>query len=97
LNIDALRFDYFGLDPSNAGCTDDNCSLGTPVANLDNIRRVQVTLIARSGAFVPVYSEGYRNSTLYRAPDGDVLLPTQNDEFRRFPLTAFVNLRNLGL
>jgi len=84
LNIDALNFVY--LD--NAGDT---------TSDLEAIRSVQITLVARSGDVVPVLMRKHTDNTIYRNQQDDLILPAQNDNFRRIRLTATVKVRNLGL
>ena len=83
-NIDALNFAY--LDESGT-------VLATPVASLEDIRSVQITLVARTGRRDP----GYTNTTAYANQQGTEILPAQNDSFRRRHLRAQVKCRNLGL
>jgi type IV pilus assembly protein PilW len=96
MNIDALDFRYLGVDPAQAGC-DTDCLLNAPVANPDNIRSVQISLIARGGRNVPALSYQVRDNILYRNQGGDIILPRQNDMFRRIFLTTEIQTRNLGL
>ena len=84
LNIDALNFVY--LDGA-----------GDITANLDDIRSVQITLVARSGEQVRVLLRKRTDSSNYTNPLGTVILPAPNDNFRRIRLTAAVKVRNLGL
>jgi type IV pilus assembly protein PilW len=84
LNIDALNFVY--LD--NAGNT---------TSDLPSIRSVQITLVARSGDEVPALMRKRTDSTTYTNQQGTVILPAQNDNFRRIRLTTAVKVRNLGL
>lgn len=97
-NIDALNFRYLGRDTANAAC-DINCPLAPPFAadELDNIRSVQITLVARNGVNVPVLAYPFRDSRIYRNQNRDIILPAQNDGFRRFYLTTEIRCRNLGL
>ena len=97
-NIDALNFHYLGRDPSNATC-DINCPLVAPVtaANLGDIRSVQITLVARAGQNVPVFSYKVRDDRIYRNQNDDIILPAQNDQFRRLYLTTEIRCRNIGL
>jgi len=82
LNIDALNFVY--LD--NAGDT---------TSDLEAIRSVQITLVARSRD--PVLMREHVDRTVYRNQLGQPLLDAQNDNFRHIRLTATVKVRNLGL
>jgi len=83
-NIDALNFVY--LDSSSA-------VLATPVANLSNIRTVQVTIVARTSQI----DNDYTNSSEYKNKQGTTILAAQNDRYRRTLLTTHINCRNLGL
>ena len=84
LNIDALNFVY--LD--NAGDT---------TSDLEAIRSVQITLVARSGDEVPALMRKRTDRTTYTNQQGTPILLAQNDNFRRIRLTATVKVRNLGL
>jgi type IV pilus assembly protein PilW len=93
-NIDALNFVYLdGNDPPNV--------IAAPVANadLENIRSVQVTIIARSGDTVPVLARKVTDNTVYRNPQGDVVLDMSAapDQFRRRMVTTTIKCRNMGL
>jgi len=83
-NIDALDFVY--LDSASA-------VLPMPVADLSDIRAVQVTVVARTGQEVPDYSNGIE----YQNKQGTAILAAQNDGFRRIMLTTHIKCRNLGL
>ena len=67
-------------------------------ASLDQIRSVQITIVARAGQNP---RQGLPNQELdtkvYRNQQGQVILTAQNDRFRRNILTAEVRCRNLGL
>ncbi len=84
LNIDALNFVYLDND-------------GITASSLADIRSVQITLVARSGDVVPVLMRKHTDNTIYTNQQGTVILPAQNDNFRRIRLTATVKVRNLGL
>jgi type IV pilus assembly protein PilW len=84
LNIDALNFVYL-----------DNAGFVT--ADLDAIRSVQITLVARSGDQVPGFMRRQTDSRNYTNQLGVEILGAQNDNFRRIRLTAAVKVRNLGL
>lgn len=87
-NVDALNFVY--LDAQNN-------VLATPVnaANRPNIRRVEVTLVARAGeAGGAGYTGAHTDSTSYENQRGDVILAAQNDDFRRLRLTTTVQCLN---
>ena len=84
LNIDALDFVY--LD-----------SAGDTTTDLEAIRSVQITLVARSGDKVPALMRKRTDRTTYTNQQGTVILPAPNDNFRRIRLTTAVKVRNLGL
>jgi len=84
LNIDALDFVY--LD-----------SAGDTTTDLEAIRSVQISLVARSGEHVRALLRKRKDSRTYRNQQGTVILPAQNDNFRRIRLTSEVKVRNLGL
>ena len=83
-NIEVLDFVYF-----------DN--IQGPPATLAAIRSIQITLIARSGANVPVLMMKHTDNRTYNNQQGDILLADPNDNFRRIVLTADIQCRNLGL
>ncbi|BBO80106.1 hypothetical protein DSCO28_06720 [Desulfosarcina ovata subsp. sediminis] len=91
-NIDAINFVY--LD-------DDGDVLTTPVtgSDLDDIRSVQVTIIARSGDTVPVLMRKHTDNTIYSNPQGTVILDKSAapDQFRRQMVTTTIKCRNMGL
>lgn len=86
-NIDALNFVY--LDASGN-------VLATPVSNPDNIRTIQVTMVAREGTKVPVLSYKTTDNRSYQNQQGQVVLPAQNDNFRRIILTSNIYCRNMA-
>ncbi len=83
-NVDALNFVY--LD------TDQNV-LTTPVAAPENIRAVQVSIVARADQT----ARGYTDTSVYRNLQNNVILPSPNDSFRRRQLSTEIKCRNLGL
>lgn len=87
-NIDALNFVY--LDSAGN-------PLATPVADPSGIRSIQVSLVARSGEKPSKYSYGYVDGKSYQNQQGAVILPQQNDSFRRVSMTMEAKCRNLGL
>ncbi len=66
---------------------------GSVTANFNEIRSVQVTMVVRTAR----PDRGYRDSTIYVNQQGSVILPQQNDSFRRKLLTCEVKGRNLAL
>ncbi len=99
-NIDALNFVYLGVDDTDPGCI-ENCRLLNTVTAQDrgNIRAIQITVIARAGTTIPGLSMPYLDEkTYYNQPiAGDIILPRQNDGFRRVRLITEVRSRNIGL
>ena len=82
-NIDALYFVY--LDG-------DGALLATPVTTPEDIRSVQITIVARTGRGDPGYTnnktyQNFQDTTIYTAP---------GDNFRRKLLRAEIQCRNLG-
>ncbi|HIJ56515.1 MAG TPA: prepilin-type N-terminal cleavage/methylation domain-containing protein [Deltaproteobacteria bacterium] len=83
-NIDALDFVY--LDKNSA-------VLPFPIADLSDIRAVQVTVVARTEQM----DNDYTNSVEYKNKQGTTILTAQNDHFRRIMMTTHIKCRNLGL
>ena len=80
-NIEALDFVYLGAD-------------GAPTAIINDIRSVQITLIARTDRGDP----GYVNTETFQNQGGTSFAGyPKNDHFRRRHCTAQVKCRNLGL
>jgi type IV pilus assembly protein PilW len=92
-NVDALDFVYLdGNTPPNV--------IPTPVSagNLANIRSIQVTIVARAGEAGGVGFVGaFTDTTVYQNQQGTVILPAQNDSYRRLLLTTTIQCRNLGV
>ena len=90
-NIEVLDFVYLDEDRNLLG--------PTPLdpANLDLVRSIQITLIARSGQDLTVMMMKQNDNKTYNNQQGDALLVNPNDRFRRVILTADVQCRNLGL
>jgi type IV pilus assembly protein PilW len=78
-NIDALNFVY--LDSNS-----------NPTADTDEIRTIQVTIVARTGRA----DQGYTDTKAYYNQQDKVnpILPAQNDHFRRKQLDVTIRLRN---
>jgi type IV pilus assembly protein PilW len=94
-NIEAINFVY--LDGNGAVIT-------TPVADLSQIRSIEITMVARTTR----KDKEYTNNTAYRnqshPPDpnppgitGITIRPAPGDNYRRRLLTTTVNCRNMGL
>jgi type IV pilus assembly protein PilW len=85
-NIDALNFVYLnGANPP------------APTWNPDEIRSVQVTLVARGGAVNSGNFIKDVSPTAYTNQRGDVILGATNDGFRRIRLSSEIFCRNVGL
>ncbi len=103
-NIDALDFVYY--DNANPPAILDDDGAGNVAANINRIKSVEVTIIARVGRGDREYRDrGNRkdinnnvNDFKYRNRHGRVILdlsPTNGDNFRRRVLTTVINCRNL--
>ena len=79
-NINALNFVY--LDAN-----------GNTTATLDDIRSVEITIVARTGRSL----SPSKNNVVYENQQGTTILGAQNDNFSRRRLTTFIKCRNLGL
>ena len=82
-NIDALNFVYLDND-------------GVPTAAADDVRSIQVAIVARFSDGAPGFVAPITSNETYRNQQGAVILPPQNDNIRRMMLTADVNCRNMG-
>lgn len=81
-NVDALDFVYLNAN-------------GNPTGGMANMRSVQVTLVARAGADGGGFTGRHVDTRIYTNQQGAVILPAQNDDFRRLLLTTTVNMLNL--
>ncbi len=92
LNIDALNFAYL-----DAGGNNLIVGSAVPAGRLADIRSVQISIVARAGQNP---RSGLPNQNLndkdYMNQQGAVILPAQNDRFRRMVLSTDVLGRNLG-
>jgi type IV pilus assembly protein PilW len=105
IDIDALNFVY--LDADGNDLIDYSGALTppqVPAADLDDIRSVQITIVARAGQNERQGLPGnaldtkvYMNHQDRPGDDWDIILPAPNDKFRRIVLTEDVKCRNLGL
>jgi type IV pilus assembly protein PilW len=66
---------------------------GSVTADLTKMRSVQLTVVARTEA----PSNGYVDTASYKNLQGTVVLPPQNDGFRRRVFATNIRCRNLGL
>jgi type IV pilus assembly protein PilW len=87
-NIDALNFIYF-----DAGGN----LLPAPVANPFAIGSIQISLVARSGSALPGFFIRHRDAKTYHNRQGNIILPAQNDDFRRMEIVHEFKCRNLLL
>lgn len=92
-NVDALNFVY--LD--RAGNV-----MGAPVLGLarNDIRQVQVTIVARYGLSQRGMLRANTDTTVYRNQqpgNAGIILPAPNDTFRRLRMTTTITCRNLGI
>jgi type IV pilus assembly protein PilW len=90
-NIDALDFVY--LDGSSPPNVLNPGGINVPAGSLDQIRSVEVTIVARTGS----NKMALTNSNAYFNQRGMQILAPQNDSRSRRRLTAWVKCRNLGL
>jgi len=87
-NLDALNFVYYDSDGER---------IDNPANRLNDIRSVLITIVARSGESIPGFMYRHTDTQTYRNQEGEVILPAQNDHFRRIMLSTEVRLRNAGL
>lgn len=87
-NIEALNFVYFDRNGN---------ILPTPVATVNDISSIQVTIIAKSGTTIPAMFQRHRDNKAYSNRQGTEILPAQNDDFRRVMLVQEFKCRNLQL
>ena len=90
-NIDALDFVY--LDGSSSPKVLNPDGGNVPVENLDQIRSVEVTLVARAERTTLASKN---NNAYFNQRDFQILEP-QNDNYSRRHLTVWIKCRNLGL
>lgn len=82
-NIDALNFVYLDEDRN-------------VTTNPNDVTSVQVTIVGRSSRTIPVMFNRQTDSQVYFNQQGQIILPAQNDAFRRMILTSDIKCRNLG-
>jgi type IV pilus assembly protein PilW len=90
-NIDALDFVY--LDGSSPPIVLNPGGSTVPDENLDQIRSVEVTMVARTDR----NTLASKNNNAYVNQRGWQILGPQNDNFSRRHLTVWIKCRNLGL
>ena len=90
-NIDALDFVY--LDGSSPPNVLNPGGGNVPVGSLDQIRSVEVTIVARTSRI----TLASKNNNAYFNQRGVQILAPQNDNFSRRRLTAWIKCRNLGI
>ena len=99
-NIDVLDFEYFGLNPLDPLCnTDCHMDINRAATNPDDIRIVQVSIIARAGAAAGAGGHQALDRSIYYTQVGKVILNKEKnpDRERRFMLSSEIRLRNQGL
>jgi prepilin-type N-terminal cleavage/methylation domain-containing protein len=99
-NIDALDFEYFGLNPLDPDCADDcHLDLDQAAADPDAIRMVLVSIITRSPSRTRSLGFPLLDDSIYRNPLGKIILDKQTkpDTVRRLALSTAIKLRNQGL
>lgn len=91
--IDALNFVYFDKDGNDLA--DDGAGNVTSPANIDKIRSVELTVVARTG----IEDRGYIDTNHYYNQRDLVnpILAAQNDHHRRKVLSTYIRCRNLGI
>ena len=90
-NIDAIDFVY--LDGSSPPNVLNPGGINVPAASLDQIRSVEITIVARTGN----NTLATKNNNAYLNQRGFQILGPQNDNFSRRRLTASIKCRNLGI
>ncbi len=87
-NVDALNFVY--LDASSNQLDDGG---GSVVASIDQIRSIQVSLVARTAKI----DSHYKNSAAYENQQATTIYTAPDDNYRRKVLSTQITCRNLGL
>jgi len=89
-NVDVLNFVYLDRD---------GVVIPAPVPNnrLDDIRAVEVTVVARAGTQSRGFFNSFTDTQPYFNLQGQQVLPGQGDGFRRLRLATTVGCRNVGL
>jgi type IV pilus assembly protein PilW len=93
-NVDALNFVYLDEAGNVLG------PLPLDAGQRNAIRTILITIVARAGAESRGFLYEYTDNNVYtnNDPTGpDVVLPAQNDNFRRLQLSTAIVCRNIGL
>ena len=93
-NIDALNFDYFDTSVNPVNRLINTTTQQVPVGQIVDIRSIQVSIVARSGAAIPALFINHTDGKTYRNRFGDIILPPQNNDFRRMQVTTEIDCRN---
>jgi type IV pilus assembly protein PilW len=106
-NIDALNFDYFdtSVNPVNSLTDRTATPWQVPAGQIADIQSIRVSIVARSGDIIPAMFINHTDSSVYRnrprdtdgdgTPDtADIILPAQNNDFRRMQVTTEIDCRN---
>jgi type IV pilus assembly protein PilW len=91
-NIVAVEFLYLLKDESDNGEYDPETKLNPDSSDYDDIRAVQISILARTKK----EDSNYTNSSAYTTASGAIWGP-YDDNYRRRMLVTTVKLRNLGL
>jgi type IV pilus assembly protein PilW len=97
-NIEVLDFVYHGVNPADPTDTNFRFDTAGAAANPNNIRSVNITIIARIPVVMTISYQA-EDDNEYRNIDGDMVLNMNlaPDNFRRIMLQKSVKLRNMGL
>jgi len=95
-DIDALNFDYFdtSVSPVNPLIDQTLTPWQVPAGQIVDIGSIQVSIVARSGAAIPALFINHTDGKTYRNRLGDMILPPQNNDFRRMQVTTEIDCRN---
>ena len=91
-NIDALNLDYY----DSSGNLISDKTVNPWVAPANQVARVEVSIVARSGNTIPGLFIRRRDTKVYRNQSGDQILGAQNDFFRRMQVTTDIDCRNVA-
>lgn len=89
-NVDVLNFVYLN---------DTGAVIPAPVApnRLNDIRAIEVTIIARAGTRSRGFFYEFTDTNAYFNLQGQQVLPAQGDGFRRLQLSTTIICRNIGM